>query len=255
MFGALRNLRDRPLPDLAFLRAVWEDRRPWPINEAPGAARLVPASDYGLRGRNFYAHARNPPYWHSVPGSIPDLLVRPEVGEKLAQIDARLAQDGLSLFVHDAWRPRAVQAYFHDVWFPAHLRACRPELSEADLALEVRKYWAPPSRAGAPAPHSTGGAVDVALIWREDGEPLFMGSVFDDGSPLSHLDHFEHESPWPGCFSHAEARANRRVLYWVMTQAGFCPQPHEWWHYSYGDAAWARYVGASAAMFGAARED
>ena len=94
MFGALTSLRDRPLPDLAFLRAVWEDHRPWPIKEAPGAARLVPASDYGLRGRNFYAHARNPPYWHSVPGSIPDLLVRPEVGEKLAQIDARLAQDG-----------------------------------------------------------------------------------------------------------------------------------------------------------------
>ncbi len=255
MFRHLAGLRERPLPDLEPLRQAWADRTVRPVAESGSAAALAPAADFGLRGRNYYAIARNPPYWHCVPGSIPDLLLRPQVGEKLAAIDARLALEGVRLFLHDAWRPRAVQAYFHDVWFPAHLRKSQPDLSEAELALEVRKYWSPPSRAGAPAPHSTGGAVDVALVWQDDGEPLFMGSLFDDGSPLSHLDHFELEGPWPSCSSHAEARANRRLLYWVMTQEGFCPQPHEWWHFSYGDAAWARYVGAAEALFGAARED
>ena len=35
---------------------------------------------------------------------------------------ARLGQAGLELYLFDAWRPRAVQAYFHDVWMPQELQ-------------------------------------------------------------------------------------------------------------------------------------
>lgn len=255
MFHHLAELRDRPLPDLAPLRRAWEAREPKPLADSGVPATLVSAAEFGLSGRNFYAKPRNPPYWHVVPGSIDALLLRPQVGVMLASVDARLARDGLRLFLHDAWRPRAVQAYFHDDWFPKALRRQTPSLEGEALAMEVRRYWAPPSTADAPAPHATGGAVDVALVWEDDGEPLFMGSLFDDGSSLSHLDRFEGEEDSQALFSHAEARANRRLLYWVMTEAGFCPLANEWWHYSYGDAAWARMVGASEALFGAARED
>lgn len=255
MFSSLGHLRCRPLPDLAELRRAWEDRTPRPIAESGGEARLAQAADFGLRGRNYYANPRNPPYWHVVPGSIDALLLRPQVGAMLASVDARLAQDGVRLFLHDAWRPRAVQAYFHDMWFPRELQRSRPELSGAALAQEVRRYWAPPSAAGAPAPHATGGAVDLTLVWEEDGQPLYMGSLFDDGSALSHLDRFEGAGQGQAAFSDAEAQANRRLLYWVMTEAGFCPFANEWWHYSYGDAAWARVSGAAEALFGAAIED
>ena len=50
--------------------------------------------------------------------------------------------------------------------------------------------------------------------------------------------------------SDAEAQANRRLLYWVMTEAEFANNPTEWWHYSWGDQMWAKLAGQSAAHYG-----
>ena len=41
-----------------------------------------------------------------------------------------------------------------------------------------------------------------------------------------------------------EVRKNRRLLYHVMSAAGFVNYDGEWWHYSYGDRQWARQTGA-----------
>jgi len=213
----------------------------------------VRASDFGIAGRNYYAHARNPPYYARAKGAIDALLVRESVGALLAQIDSRLKPIGLQLFLFDAWRPRSVQVYFHDVWMPAQLRARRPELSEAEIAAEVNRYWAAPSESALrPAPHATGGAVDITLAW-DDGQPLWMGSLFDDATALANTDHFEQ--PFETAFSNEEARANRRMLYWVMIQAGFSNHPEEWWHFSYGDQMWAALTGRAAALYGAAEPD
>ena len=51
--------------------------------------------------------------------------------------------------------------------------------------------------------------------------------------------------------SDEEARANRRILYWVMAEAGFANNPTEWWHYSWGDQMWAKLRGEPAALYGA----
>ena len=204
--------------------------------------------DHGLVGRNHYAHAQNPPYWRAIPGSVDALWLREGVARRLAKVDARLRAEGLSLFLYDAWRPRAVQAYFHDVWFPAELRRRRPELEGAALLQEVERYWSAPSEAGAPAPHATGGAVDLTLAWA-GGSPLYMGSLFDDVTEQAHLDHFEGAG---FSFSDEEARANRRLLYWVMTEAGFSAHPDEWWHFSFGDQMWAGLTGATSAHYGEA---
>ena len=100
----------------------------------------------------------------------------------------------------------------------------------------------------APSPHATGGAVDLTLRWR-GGDALWMGSLFDDASPIAHLAHFETLQPqWS--FSAEEARANRRLLYWLMVEAGFATNPNEWWHFSYGDQMWAQATGADAALYG-----
>ena len=53
-------------------------------------------------------------------------------------------------------------------------------------------------------------------------------------------------------FSNEEARANRRMLYWLMIEAGFTNHPDEWWHYSYGDQMWAKLSNKPAAFYGAA---
>ena len=84
------------------------------------ACRLVQA--LGLAGDNFYAGERNPPYWRRIDGATEKLLLRQTVLEKLGNVNARAGEAGLELYLFDAWRPRAVQAYFHDIWMPQELK-------------------------------------------------------------------------------------------------------------------------------------
>ncbi|MGE3251683.1 MAG: M15 family metallopeptidase [Hyphomonadaceae bacterium] len=246
--------RERPLPDLGGVRALRNGPRHGPIDNA-GAAfseRLVALADFGVAGRNHYAHAQNPPYYAAAPGAVDALFLRESAARKLAEVDRKLRRDGLKLFVYDGWRPRAVQAYFHDVWTPEQLAKRHPHLAGDALIAEVERYWAAPSLSeDKPAPHATGGAVDLTLTW-EDGAPLFMGSVFDDATPLAHTDRFEKEPAGEGSFSADEARANRRILYWAMNEAGFANHPDEWWHFSYGDWMWASFNGRAASLYGLA---
>lgn len=247
MFNALQSLRSMPIPPRESARAAIKGYRDWPIR--PCGERLTPASDYGIDGENYYAQTRNPPYWCRIEGAIDALLVREGVGERLSKVNARLADAGLKLFLHDAWRPRAVQEYFHDVWMPAEVRKRHPDWDAASVIAEVERYWAAPSQSAArPAPHATGGAVDITLVW-DDGRPLWMGSLFDDASALSHTDRFERETE-DRSFSDEEARDNRRLLYWAMNEQGFASLPNEWWHFSYGDQLWAKMTGADAAIYG-----
>jgi D-alanyl-D-alanine dipeptidase len=44
----------------------------------------------------------------------------------------------------------------------------------------------------------------------------------------------------------------RRLLYSVMTDAGFRGIPEEWWHFSIGDQEWAFQTSATAAVYGPA---
>ena len=253
MLQSLNNLGGTPIPDLAALRSARLGARAWPIAEggAEHAEPLVDAADYGLSARNYYAHPRNPPYWAIVPGSIDRVLVRRGVAERLARIDSALRRQGVALHLHDGWRPIEVQRYFHDEWLPAQLKIRRPELEGEALVREVERYWAAPTvDASSPAPHATGAAVDLTMIF-SDGEPFWMGSLFDDASALAHLDRFEHAGG-DFAFSDELARANRRALYWTMVRAGFAPHPDEWWHYSFGDQTWAKINDAPAALYGLA---
>ena len=247
LFGPLQELREQAIAQATPQRGY----HAIPIDFAGAANRepLVDAAARGLAGANFYASASNPPYYHAIPGAIDKLLLRAGAAERLQRVNARLAEAGLELWLFDAWRPQAVQIYFHDVWFPAELRKRNPALAGGELTAEVERYWAAPSAgADAPSPHSTGGAVDLTLRWRS-GDPLWMGSLFDDASPIAHLDHFEAEhEAWS--FSAEEARANRRLLYWLMVEAGFAANPNEWWHFSHGDQMWAQATGAAAALYG-----
>ena len=58
----------------------------------------------------------------------------------------------------------------------------------------------------------------------------------------------------PTYSKHATPRAakNRQLLVDVMTSVGFSNYPGEWWHYSYGESAWALRTGAPFAVYGAA---
>ncbi len=251
-FGPLARLRETPVDPEAETHITRAIYRATPIERTdPRASEpLVDATDYGVEGRNHYAHAHNAPYYAPAPGAIDRILVRRGVAERLARVNSRLAEAGLALFVYDGWRPNDVQRYFYEVWTPRALRTRDPTLEGAALEAAVSRYWAAPTTdESAPAPHATGGAVDLTLRWR-DGEPLWMGTLFDDPCPASHPRAFE--TPAQGVsFTHEEARANRRLLYWLMREADFAINPTEWWHFSHGDQMWARLTNATAAFYGA----
>ena len=223
----------------------------------PGAddakAALVDLAAHGVAGFNYYFAEANPPYFHRAPGAIPDLLVRPAVAEKLLAINAEIASFGIELFVFDAYRPIAVQAYFHDVWVPAFLRGRFPDKPDDWIRAETRKFWAPPAHdaglAVAPPPHSTGGAVDLTLRFVETKMPLEMGGAFDDVTGRSHSDFYE-DAPANEGFTIDQARRNRRLLRDLMSRHGFAGHPNEWWHYSFGDQMWAALSGRPTASYG-----
>ena len=150
---------------------------------------------------------------------------------------------------------RAVQAYFHDVWMPAEIKKRHPELSGDALTREVERYWAAPSESDArPAPHATGAAM-------RSYDPLEGRRAFVDGldlrrcRPILPIATVSKSASGEMRFSDEEARANRRLLHWVMSEEGFEGHPDEWWHFSYGDQLWAALSGAPAAHYGLAKEE
>jgi D-alanyl-D-alanine dipeptidase len=239
--------QDTPIPDLSQMAKDKAGYRQWPIDVGTPeyGEPCVEIGAYGIAGLNHYYRDINPPYDGRVPGSIPELFVRIGVARKLQEINEELAGHDLELFVHDGWRPPAVQSYFHDTWFPERLRQTYPDWPEQRIRDEVGDYWAQGPATfeaidpASPPPHSTGGATDVTIRHRESRELLWMGTIFDDVSKRAHADSLERQERTLS-FSDDEARKNRRLLYWILVEHGFIVNPTEWWHASYGDQMWAK---------------
>lgn len=245
-------LKQTPVPssaDALARKKGYREETPIAFGAGLEQEQCVEVRSLGLLGANHYNSPLNPPYYVSIPGSIEGLYLRASVAERLMSVNSHLALAGVELWLFDAWRPQAIQRYFHDVWFPEWLRARNPRLFGQELVDEVEKYWAAPTaNQNSPSPHSTGGAVDLTLVFRETRQPLYMGGVFDELTELAWTDRYEHMEC--SSMSDEEARANRRLLYWAMTEAGFANNPTEWWHYSWGDQLWARLNGQPAAHYG-----
>ena len=121
--------------------------------------------------------------------------------------------------------------------------------------------------ASIPSPHNTGGSVDVTIVhidpaWQKRLDELeaAVGAIDDPFSPERAVLNFEvaaiyrlHATPldfgtefdFAGADAgltyletvpdHETARDNRRMLYHIMTDAGFMPYTDEWWHYNMGN--------------------
>lgn len=146
--------------------------------------------------------------------------------------------DGFGLAVYDGWRsPQTVTALYDHFYGegsdlePGYLAPPSKDPDDPDNVDDID-----------PPPHLTGGAVDLTLSWR--GTPLSLGTPFDEFTPRAHLTALESG---PATLD----RDLRRLLFTVMTEAGFAPYEQEWWHYSYGDRAWADHHGHAAPLYGA----
>lgn len=156
------------------------------------------------------------------------LYVRRFVADRLRKAQSLLPA-GMKLIVFDGYRGVEVQQALFDQ-FLDELRRMKPDLSEAQLVEETEHYVALPSTdESCPSPHSTGGAVDVAII--QDNRMIEFGTPFDHGSERSALRYFEHEANVRSQVDEL-AREHRRLLYRVMHEVGFEGYEHEWWHYN-----------------------
>lgn len=266
--SAIWTLREQQIPDLGQDRAIRPHYRSYTFDShndyaAEGYTEL---NAIDIAGDNYYHRADNPPYYLSVPHSISQLYARDTVAKKLQHINDRLREHDLELYIFDAWRPIEVQNYFHDVWFYNYVKTQHPQWSEEQIWREVELYWAKGAESSeaidplSPAPHSTGGAVDLTIRKKNTKEHLFMGTMFDDMVITSFTDHYEQYGTKDPegenqnvSFSEAEARANRRLLFWMMKSEGFENNATEWWHYSWGDQMWALFSEAEGAFYSAMR--
>lgn len=244
--------KSKPVPPSAEVlarKAGYRETVPIDFSGILASEQCVEIRERGVAGDNHYNTQHNPPYYISIPGSVRELYLRQSVAAKLVEVNARLKTVGVELYLFDAWRPQAIQRYFHDVWFPNWLIERQPHLAGQALVDEVEKYWAAPTAgAASPSPHSTGAALDLTLRFRDTRQPLYMGGIFDDLTQDARTDGFERKTI--ASMSDEEARKNRRLLYWAMTEAGFANNPTEWWHYSWGDQLWAKLGGRPAAHYG-----
>jgi D-alanyl-D-alanine dipeptidase len=113
-----------------------------------------------------------------------------------------------------------------------------PDWPLSALRRATNKYFAPYDQK-APPGHCTGGAIDVGLL----------------DSECNSLDLTAPTKGWEAAYTWSdkispEAKVNRMLMVEAMLGAGFSNCRDEYWHYSYGDSAWAVRVGEIECPYG-----
>lgn len=193
------------------------------------------------------------PQYHQqgIEGSIERMWSRKGVADALCRA-ALLLPEGCKFKIWDAWRPLAVQQALYDKQFKS-LKDENPEWTEEKLKKEAAKYVSLPSKdPKAPSPHNTGGAIDLTIIG-PDGSELDMGTEFDHFGPEAKTIFYEEKLRGDIILSDREKRIlrNRRLLYSIISTAGFTNYEEEWWHHDLRNQFWARIKG-EVAIYGKA---
>ena len=136
-----------------------------------------------------------------------------------------------------ALRTLTMQARGWDGFYKKNQEA-HPEWPISALCRTTNKYFAPYDQP-APPGHCTGGAIDVGLL-DSDGKSLDM---------IAPTEGWQAAYTWSDLIGD-EAKRNRMMMVEAMLGAGFSNCRDEYWHYSYGDSAWAVRVGEKSCPYG-----
>lgn len=163
-------------------------------------------------------------------------FLRKRVAEMLERAACSLPA-GYVIGVTDAWRPFERQKRIYEFMLRC-AREAYPDRSEAALRRTVNRVVHAYDRK-APPGHCTGAAVDVNLL-------DLKGNTLDVSTPF---DRFAASRTYTLGLE-PQAAERRMILVEAMLAAGFSNCRDEWWHYSYGDAAWAVRLGQPACIYG-----
>ncbi len=154
-----------------------------------------------------------------------------------------LLPEGYNLEIRTVFRSLEYQQTIYHKYF-SQLQEKHPDWGPSQLRREVNKFLAPPD-AKHPPGHTTGGAVDLTII-----DP--KGQELDMTSTIKPMESANVTFPTYSKLITPRAARNRQMLVDIMLEVGFSNFPGEWWHFSYGDSAWAVRVHAPEAIYGAA---
>jgi len=184
---------------------------------------------------------------HPLPGyDAGECVLKREVAEALRKVQADLVRQNLGLVVYDCYRPeRAVAAFWRWARAPeapgAPTKRFYPALDKRDLF--ALGYIA------AHSAHSTGNAVDLALVARDappvpaydtrarygpctaPAEARAPDAALDFGTGF---DCFDEKSFTANAAITPEQARRRTLLVAAMRRRGFHNYFREWWHFSYG---------------------
>lgn len=219
----------KPIPKREFL----SDKLP--VTD-PSDEPLVYMNDRFLCDSKYYRWSETG--GKALPGSSPYIMCRKTVFDMLERAEA-LLPEGYRFLIYDAYRPITVQQSLWD-YYRDRIRREHPDESEEEIdRLTMFCVSLPSYDIMLPSLHNTGGAVDLTIVG-PDGKELDMGCEFDEFTKRAWTDYYETDKS--GENANIEARDNRRMLYNVMTEAGFTNFPSEWWHFDYGDEKWGLYT-------------
>ncbi|MGG3383753.1 MULTISPECIES: M15 family metallopeptidase [Heyndrickxia] len=172
-------------------------------------------------------------YLHHIPGARNDCYLREGVAERLLKAISSIPST-YHMVILDGWRSFQTQQALYE----AYQKAFRIKYTSEQTAAEqlIRFVAAPSKDPHHPAPHYTGGAVDLTLA-NENGW-LNMGTDFDEFTEQARSLFYEKKKDLT--LEEKKIRDNRRLLRKAMLKAGFRSNPDEWWHFDYGNALWAK---------------
>ena len=155
-------------------------------------------------------------------------ILTKEAALALSNVQDDLKKLGYSLVLYDAYRPQSAVDFFvqwsMDLNDTIKKAIYYPDIKKSQL-FELG-YIAHKSG------HSRGSTVDVSLVKISSNKELDMGTVFDYFGVESHT-FFDEISE--------NQKANRLLLYEVMTNNGFKNYSKEWWHYTLEDEPFEKY--------------
>ena len=155
-------------------------------------------------------------------------ILTKEAALALSNVQDDLKKLGYSLVLYDAYRPQSAVDFFVQ-WS----MVLNDTIKKAIYYPNIKKsqlfelgYIAHKSG------HSRGSTVDVSLVKISSNKELDMGTIFDYFCVESHT-FFDEISE--------NQKANRLLLYEVMTDNGFKNYSKEWWHYTLENEPFQKY--------------
>lgn len=167
-----------------------------------------------------------------------ETLMRQSLLERLCRAADRLP-NGYRFAILEGWRAPLIQKRMY-MFAWNRFKTLHPDWSDIQLTRFVNRFSAPMNDR-VPPPHTTGGAVDLALV---DAQ----GEHYDVISPYDPRDH--HVCAFDAPKLSDKARKHRDILAEALVPEGITNYPSEYWHWSYGDQGWAYRGGHPHALYG-----